>query len=447
MLSNFKKKSQNDMSNNPMGDVSQYGHTQGRHLKFANLFAKTKILWLVACFFYSFQLVLRVFPNILIDQLSQDFGLNSYQMGMLSSAYYNAYAFVQLPAGILLDKFNVRTILITSLLCCLIGSAIFISSTNIYIAYAARFLTGFGAGFALLSSIKAANLATQAPKRLSFMIGLNFSMAMAFVGISASFINAVVNFCGWRQGILVFLSVLIVLLFMAFYAKQPKTQEKSTLKEVLSIVKSNCAKVLKNKQLYILSFYGFCTYIPISCFCDLWGSKFLNIVYGVDYAQSVSLCMTIYIGLAVGSVFWPYFASIIKSYKFILIFAEIGVVTCFSLLVLFREYFTTVNELYLLLFLLGLSSSSTLLAYGILSNIYGKELAATANGVYNLSAMMSGVVFQPVIGKIIDYLSAGRQVQASDFITTFTIFCILPTIAILSTVFVKVSYKSVQKTA
>lgn len=424
----FKKKNQNDTSIN-----SNNG-----------FFAKTKILWLSACLFYSFQLLLRVFPNILVDQLSQDFGLNSYQMGLLSSAYYNAYACIQIPAGILLDKFNTRSILILALLCCLIGTGIFIVSNNVYVAYIARFISGFGAGFALLSSIKAANLATQAPKKLSFMIGFTFSLAMAFVGFSASFINTVVNFWGWRQGILIFLSMIVVLLLMAVYAKQPRRQDKGTLKEVWSIVKSNCSKVLKNKQLYVLAFYGFCTYIPISCFCDLWGSKFLHVVYGIEYGQSVSLCMTLYIGLAIGSILWPYVASVIKSYKFILIFAELGVLIFFSILVIFR-WFTSVNELYVLLFFLGVSSAATLVAYGMLSNMYGKELAATASGVYNFSAMMSGVVFQPVIGKIIDYLSIGREVQASDFVSAFTIFCILPGLAIISTAFLKVSYKAVQK--
>lgn len=431
--------------NNKLSSKGVNMHSKG------NSFFKLKILWVAACCFYSFQLILRVFPNILIDQLSTDFALTACEMGMLSSAYYNAYACVQIPAGILLDKFNVRSILITSLSFCITGGILFSLSTNVYIAYFARFMTGCGAGFALLSSIKSANLVTQHPKKLSFMIGGNFSMAMILVGFCAPFINAIAHIAGWRNSVLVFSGIIMILLIAAIYAKTSKTapQGKShatrqDFSEVLSIVKHNCKKVFKNKQLYILSFYGFCTYIPLSCFCDLWGSKFLNVVYGVEYGQAVSLCMTVYLGIAVGSVFWPYVASIIKSYKLILIFAEVGVVIGFSTLVLWRP-FVDVTAIYILLFLLGLSSASTLLAFGVLSNLYGKGLAATANGVYNLCAMMSGVVFQPVIGKIIDYSSAGRNVEPSDFINAFMIFCFLPLLAIISTLFLKIKYKEVNE--
>jgi MFS family permease len=422
-----------------------------------------KILWIAASLFYSFQLVLRIFPNILVNQLSSDFGLTACELGLLSSAYYNAYALVQVPAGIFLDKFSVKSILLISMFCCLAGSLIFSVSNDIYIAYIARFLTGFGAGFALLSSIKSANLSTRSPKALSFMIGANFSLAMAFVGVNSTLINKVVNIFGWRNASLVFTAVLTILILIVFMTKtSEKSDKKKDFKTIVSEISQNCSNVFKNKQLYLLSFYGFCTYVPMSCFCDLWGSKFLNIVYGIEYGTSISICMTIYIGVAVGSVFWPYIAHITKSYKKVLILAEIILLICFSQLIIFKNI-TSIFNLYILLFIIGVSCSSTLMSYGLLSNLYGEKLAATANSIYNFSAMLSGVLFQPLIGKIIDYTQESLRIDAAQiaqqmgivmsedqilgisFTVAFYIFCTLPILALISTIFLKVPYGSVMK--
>src|SRR3990167_780717 len=109
--------------------------------------------WIICCIgmlFYCFNYFLRVSPSTMQPELSQAFHITASQFGTLSAFYYYAYTPMQLPAGMIYDKFGARFVLFFACLMAVAGLAIFISADNFQIAGLGRFFIGFGTAFAYI---------------------------------------------------------------------------------------------------------------------------------------------------------------------------------------------------------------------------------------------------------------------------------------------------------
>jgi sugar phosphate permease len=78
------------------------------------------------------------------DALQASFGISAVMFGYLSSAYNWTYALLQLPSGLLLDRFGVRRIGIISTIIWSVASFAAAISTGVAGLFGARFLLGIG---------------------------------------------------------------------------------------------------------------------------------------------------------------------------------------------------------------------------------------------------------------------------------------------------------------
>lgn len=86
----------------------------------------------------------RVNLSVSRDALQAAFGISAVMFGYLSSAYNWTYALLQLPSGLLLDRFGVRRVGILSTLIWSIASFGAAISMGVGSLFGARFLLGIG---------------------------------------------------------------------------------------------------------------------------------------------------------------------------------------------------------------------------------------------------------------------------------------------------------------
>src|SRR6266699_3886781 len=86
----------------------------------------------------------RVNLSVSRDALQASFGISAVMFGYLSSAYNWTYALLQLPSGLLLDRFGVRRVGIISTMIWSVASFAAAISTGIGSLFGARFLLGIG---------------------------------------------------------------------------------------------------------------------------------------------------------------------------------------------------------------------------------------------------------------------------------------------------------------
>jgi MFS family permease len=83
------------------------------------------LVWGLGAAFYAYGFFQRVAPAVMVDDLMRDFALGAVLLGSLSAAYFYAYAAVQIPVGILLDRFGPRPLLLGATLLAAAGSVLF----------------------------------------------------------------------------------------------------------------------------------------------------------------------------------------------------------------------------------------------------------------------------------------------------------------------------------
>src|SRR5438105_10385840 len=106
-------------------------------------FLKSSYAWLiVSCgmFFYCYNYFLRVSPSVMQNELTQAFHMTATQFGTLAGFYYWAYTPMQIPAGMIYDKFGVRFVLCAACLVAVLGLSIFVSADNYFMAGSGRFM-------------------------------------------------------------------------------------------------------------------------------------------------------------------------------------------------------------------------------------------------------------------------------------------------------------------
>src|SRR5688572_11451641 len=114
------------------------------------------IVWgLAAAFFFS-EYFARVAPGVMVPDLMRDFKVTALTLGSLSAFFYYAYVGMQVPVGILVDRFGPHRLLTVATVLCSAGCLLFASAQSVSLAEAGRFLMGFGASFAFVGTLKLA---------------------------------------------------------------------------------------------------------------------------------------------------------------------------------------------------------------------------------------------------------------------------------------------------
>ena len=79
--------------------------------------SKVKSTWLawaicgLGALYYAYEYLLRITPSVMEHALREHFSLSATGFGLLSAFYYYAYVPMQVPVGVLMDRFGPRRLL------------------------------------------------------------------------------------------------------------------------------------------------------------------------------------------------------------------------------------------------------------------------------------------------------------------------------------------------
>ncbi|MGZ3182718.1 MAG: MFS transporter [Telluria sp.] len=155
------------------------------------------------CVFLPFALghfmstLLRNVNAVLAPQFIAALGLSPGQLGLLSSAFFCAFALAQLPVGLALDRYGPRRVQAALLLLAAAGALLFAAARSYPGLVAARFLIGVGLGGSFMSGVKAL-VACVPVARMPTMNG--YLIAAGGIGAAAATmpVRALSLQMGWR---------------------------------------------------------------------------------------------------------------------------------------------------------------------------------------------------------------------------------------------------------
>jgi predicted MFS family arabinose efflux permease len=363
-------------------------------------------IWFVAAIFYLYEMVLRVSPSVMATQLMDEFRVTSTALGVLASFYYYAYVLFQVPCGIVIDKIGPRFIITASCLVCTLGSFMFAQSESLYVAQIGRFLIGLGSACAFIGCLKV-TADWFSPAHFALVAGLSNMMGTLGSTLAGSPLAVLVGNVGWRRAteILAYAGIAVTLVcwFIIKDKKRSKNTSNAEKENTFNILKT----LFRNPQIILAGCIGGLMYLPISAFSELWAVPFLMTTYGVSSEVAAGANMMVFIGMALGSPFIATLTDYYRSYTKVMKFSAM-VTSILFLFISFAEY-VPFYTIYLLLFMAGFIASGQVLCFTCAKDNSDIKISGTTVAFTNALVMMSGVIFQPLLGAMLDIFWAGEM--------------------------------------
>ena len=154
------------------------------------------LIWVLAAAFVVFNYVQQVVPNVIAVDLSQAFNASGSTLGNIAAAYFYAYALLQIPVGLIVDRFGTRWPLVLAILIAGIGTFGFARAHDSVSAQLARLLMGASSAFSFIGCLKLAQ-AWFPPSKFSTLAGLTNTAGMLGAASGAP-VAMLVKSIGWR---------------------------------------------------------------------------------------------------------------------------------------------------------------------------------------------------------------------------------------------------------
>lgn len=265
-------------------------------------------------FFYEF-IQLNLF-NAIDVQLMQDFQLNAPQLGQLASMYFYANALFLFPAGILLDRFSTKKLLLCAIALCTVGTFVFALSSNYFLAACARFLVGSGASFCFLSCIRIASRWFPA-SRMALVTGIIVTMAMLGGMVAQTPMALLSHAIGWRQAVILdsFLGIFIGLATLFFVQDRPPNSQEAAKADKATLKNMGLWRCISyavtNPQNWLGGIYTSLLNLPVFLLGALWGIHYLMEVHHLSDVQASYATTLFFVGVIIGSPIYGWFSDYI----------------------------------------------------------------------------------------------------------------------------------------
>lgn len=410
-----------------------------------NQFHFTKwLVWVLAILFLFYEFFLRVYPAVMVPQLMEAFQVNALVLGTLSAFYFYSYAPMQLPVGLLMDRFGARKLLTFAALICGIGCFLFASSSSLGAAELGRFFMGIGSAFAFVGMVFVSSHWFSA-SRLALLVGIGNSIGLMGAAFGEGPLSIIVEIIGWRETVYIFAVVGIILgviIFLFIRGENKLFSEKEKTHESFAHAFSSFQSVCMNSNTWFNALGALMFFLTTNVLAGLWAVPFLQTVHGLDYEVAAFAVTMLFIGEIIGGPILGIISDKMKRRKPILYIGCIGAFCCLIPLI----YMSPLSpiSIFILFLLIGFFSAAELLNFPLAVELNNLEAKGSAIAVTNFVIAIGASIMQPVVGYLLD-ISAGITVwnhnigkyTASDYTSALVVFPISIILALICYFFVK----------
>lgn len=346
---------------------------------------------------YFLSYLYRTVNAVIAPDLVRDLGLDPGSLGLLTSAYFLAFAAFQLPLGVLLDRFGPRRVEAALLLVAASGALIFAGAESLTGLMVGRALIGFGVSACLMAAFKAFVIWFPAD-RLPLANGIQ--MISGGVGALAATtpVEAALQITDWRGVFLAVGSLTLIAAIVVFMVVPEKQQAPSgeTLREQMNGV----GTILASPVFWKIAPWAIMAQAAYLSLISLWSGPWLRDVVGLERMAIANSLMMIAASTIVGYFTFGALAErLAKKGIPPMRVAACGMTLFIGVQVLLTLQWHAVAIPAWLLF--GFFGTSCILPYAVLSQSFPHHLAGRANTGLNVFVFVAAFSAQWAIGLII----------------------------------------------
>ena len=392
----------------------------------------------IGTLFFAFAFIQRVAPSVMTTELMRDFSVGGAALGTLSAWYFYAYAGIQLPVGMLTDRFGPRKLMSVAVALCALGSFGFAASDSLLAASFFRAMIGATVAFGFVGTLTIASY-WFAPARFAMLAGVIQSVGMCGAMLGQAPLRFAVEQFGWRStvGAMGVAALILAVLLFFIVPRRPRTSAPASAQNNVFF---GLKAVLVNPQSWVCAGIGFGMTAIMLAFAGLWAVPWLSSVFAYPVSTAAGVVSLLFLGWAIGAPFMGWISDHIGRRKPVLLIGVVCNIVIFSI-ILFAGVSTLMMSV--LFFMLGVSGSMMTVSFGSMREVNSTRHSATAIGLINMCVVGSGAVMQPVIGWLLDLgwtgqMADGARIYNADaYSTAFTVLIASNILALLCILFLR----------
>ena len=362
----------------------------------------------------------RLCPAVVAVDMMRDLEARGTLIGLLGSAYFYPYAFMQLPAGLLSDSWGPRKTITLFFCVAFVGSMVLGFAPSVSWAIVGRTLVGLGVSMLFVPTMKV--LAEWFRVR-EFAQMTGILVAMGGVGsiISATPLALLSSAVGWRFSFVIVGAITLVVAALVWTIVRDRPSDKGwpspsghvSTGSPATGLREGMKKVLSHGPFWPLAAWFFFAFAIFFSFGGLWGGPYLMQIYGLSKTQAGNILMMLAVGMIVGSPLLSFLSNrVFGARKPPLVGASFITVVIAALLAFYTDKMS-IPGLYVLCFGMGMFNSAIVaIGFTATKELFPVGIAGTSTGLVNLFPFLGGAVFQPLLGYI---LELGGKTDAGAF--------------------------------
>lgn len=360
-----------------------------------------------ACFAagYFLSYLFRTVNAVLGLDLSRDLGLDAAALGILTSAYFIAFGAVQVPLGILLDRYGPRRVEAALLVLAALGAALFAVAEGLGFLIVGRALIGVGVSACLMAGFKA--LASWFPReRLPFFNSL-FMVAGALGAITAATpVELALQIMDWRgvfwllAGCTLAVAGLLLVAVPEVQTSQPDTGLRAQIDGIRQIFSAGIFWRLAPLTIVVQGGY--------LAFQGLLAGEWLRLVDGLPRLEAAHIVTEAAVTMALGFLSSGVLADVLSRRGIGAVVVSFGGMSLFMIVQAVLALGVPIPP-WLSWGLFGLLGSYSAVTYAVLSQQFPPHLSGRVNTAINLLVFAAAFIVQAMFAPISRILGDGAS--------------------------------------
>ena len=364
-------------------------------------------VWGLGALFYLIAFYQRVAPAVITDKLMADFALDGAALGNLSAFYFYSYVSMQIPTGVIADRWGPRRLLTAGAAVAAVGTALFAAAPSLWWANAGRLLIGGSVAVAFVSMLKLASH-WFAPRQFALATGMALFVGLVGAVFAGRPLRALVEAFGWREVMALSAALTAVLAVVIWLWLRDDPADAGYDSHFAGrhgvgghpAILRGLAEVLSYRNTWLLFFTQGGIAGAVLTFAGLWGVPYVTQVYAIGAKDAALLTSVMLVAWALGGPLMGAASERFGRRK------PLYVAAC-SLALAGWAVFAFLPPLPLaglvaLLVFLGGVSGCMIIGFAFAKESVPARLTGTASGVVNTGTMIGAMILQPAVGWMLD---------------------------------------------
>ncbi len=372
------------------------------------------VIWAVGLSVYVLAIFNRSSLGVAGLLATSRFGISATQLSFFTVLQLVVYAGLQVPIGVLLDRYGSRVLLLSGLALMTIGQLAFAFATSFPLAVLARALVGAGDATIFVSVIRLVTvwfLVRQAP----LITQLTGQLGQLGAIVAAAPLSLALAHLGWTKAFALASTLGVVgMVAVALLIKDSPYARKGVARVKMRALARTLRLVWGNPGTRLGMWSHFSSQFSATVFTLLWGFPFLVRGEGLssDTASALLMVMTGWIivsGLVLG--------TLVSRYPFYRSWMVLTIVAAMALgwaVVLFRSTPAPLWMLVVLVCLMATGGPASMVGFDMARTFIPVEATGRANGFVNIGGFSASLLTMGLIGVLLDRHSGGGGTDSYD---------------------------------